>query len=214
MKQQKQQNQQNQQKQQKQQKQHRYKSIKSMEEIRKEKEELYQVAKYCKTMRSFIFKARLNNATLKDTEDFIITKFPNQTGCIYCSPIELRSPHNTIPFGAPISVLEMNEDTSQIVAIGFIINKPRMQKYAIHKENYKNMYNYIGKYRIKREEMNEEEECIMQVFEAICFNGIFHLKHGFGLNMFSPKLLWRAARVVDLVAFVENMFRKRFQLSS
>jgi hypothetical protein len=182
---------------------------KSIELIRKEKEELYQVAKYCKNMRSFIFKARYTNETLKETEEFIQAKFPNQTGCIYCSSRELRSPHNTIPFGAPISVLEMNEDTSEIVAIGFVINKPRMQKYAIHAENYKNTFNYIGKYRITREGMNEEEECIMQVFEAICFNGIFHLKHGLELNMFSPKLLWRAGRIVDLVAFVENMFRKR-----
>ena len=183
---------------------------KTIDFIRREKEELYQVGKYCKNMRSFIFKARYTTETLKETEEFIKNKFPNHTGCIYCSPRELRSPHNTISFGAPIMVLEMNEDTNQIVAIGFVINKPRMYKYAIHKENYKNRFNFIGKYRITREDMNEEEDRMMQVFEAICFNGIFHLKHGYELNMFSPKLLWRAARVVDLVGFVENMFRTRF----
>ena len=184
---------------------------KSIELLRKEKEEIYQVSKYCKNLRSYIFKARYTNETLAETEHFIKTKFPNQTGCIYCSPRELRSPHSTIPFAAPIMVLEMNEDTSEVVAIGFVINKPRMHKYALYKENYKNAYNFIGKHRIKREEMDEEEERVMQVFDALCFNGIFHLKHGYGLNMFSPKLLWRALPVIDLVAAVENMFRKRFQ---
>lgn len=185
-------------------------SIKTIEYLRKEKQEIIQVIRFCRNMRAFLFKARFTNISLQETESFIERNFPDAaSGCIYCSQKELRSPHCTIPLGAPIIVLEVNEETSHIGAVGLVTNRPHLQKYRVHHENYKNTFNYIGKIRILRNEMSAEEDRVIRILEAICFNGRMHLKHGCDLNMFSPRHLWRAARIIDLVEELLNMFRKR-----
>lgn len=186
-------------------------SIKNNDYLRKEKEEITQVVEYCRNMTAYLFKARFNNETWKETNDYIEKWFPHKTGCIYCSQRTLRSPHGTIPYGAPIMVLEVNEEIGQIMGVGLVANRPHAQKYMVHRENYKNAFNYVGKYRIKREEMSKEEDKIICILEAIYFNGRLHLKHGCDLNMFSPRYLWRAARVIDLVEELKKMFKTRQQ---
>ena len=68
---------------------------------------------------------------------------------------------------------------------------------------------YVGKYRIDRNEMNNDEENIMKVFDILCFTGNRHMKRGQGLTTFPIDILYRCSKVMDLVVFINNMFKNR-----
>ena len=175
-----------------------------------EQYEKKQIQRFIKGCSTFIFEAKFTNETLRESEEFVAKNFSGGKGCIYCSPFELSSPHlSEIPLGSTIIMLELNEDTREVVAIGLIANRSYLKKYFVHKTPHLNIYNYLGKYRIKREDMNKKEEAIMRLFDIFCFNGIFH--HGSTvscLQMFPPRILWRAGRIVNLTEELLNMFRR------
>jgi hypothetical protein len=170
-----------------------------------------QIQRYCKSMQTFIFESKFTNETLKESEDFVSKNFPDGKGCIYCSPFQLSSSYfSEIPFGSTIIMLELNEDMREVVGIGLVINRSYLQKYIVHKVSHLNIYSYLGKLRIKREDMNKKEESIMKLFDIFCFHGMFrHSTTSSYLQMFPPKILWRAERVVNLTEELLNMFRSR-----
>ena len=75
-------------------------------------------------------------------------------------------------------------------------------------QNY-HRYQYVGKIRIDRSEMTEEEETIMKVFDILCFKGNKHQKRGHGLKQFPQDMLFRCSKVLDLVQFIQNIFLRR-----
>jgi hypothetical protein len=107
-------------------------------------------------------------------------------------------------------VLEMNNDTNQIMGIGMVRNHPTQNKYNVYQNDNFNRYVYTGKYRIDRESMTEEEEIILRAFDILCFRGNQHMKRGQGLTAFPVESLCRCAyNKMDLVDFITNMFKTR-----
>jgi hypothetical protein len=157
---------------------------------------------------------RFNTETYEANRAFCQKRIPK--GCAYGSPILLS---NAIPVNAPVMVIEMNIETNRIMGIGLITNMPHKCKYRIYDDSIEkhaeyNRYAYVGKYRIDRAEMTEHENRIIRAFEIMCFYGKDHIKRGRGLLCFPLKKLWYAKDVIDLVQFIQNMFRHRINKNS
>jgi hypothetical protein len=97
-----------------------------------------------------------------------------------------------IPPEAVLFVLELNITTNKITGIGLCKNKMKYGYSAriYENENY-NRYIYQGAYRIPRDEMTEEEEQIIKIFDMICFHGNTHLKRGGGITQFPMSVLYK-----------------------
>jgi len=155
---------------------------------------------------SYLLTTRFNNKTLQENREYCHRK--NFSGCLYnTSTLVCRR----IPLNTNLYILEMNNDTNRIIAIGLVINDPIYNKYKVYSDSNLNIYSYVGKYRIERETMNEEEELIMQIFDHLCFKGHLHMKRGQGITSFPSKVLYRCKNIMDLVKPIEDMFKKRFK---
>jgi len=154
-------------------------------------------------MKKFIVTSRFNNNTWKENQIF---RDKIQFGCIYCAPDMITT---KIPTDSVVFVLEMNNDTNKIIGVGMIRNHAICSKYHVYENGNYNRYAYSGKYRIDRNEMAEEEEVIMQAFDILCFTGNRHMKRGQGLKSFPVDILYKCSKVVDLVKFISEMFKKR-----
>jgi hypothetical protein len=128
------------------------------------------------------------------------------SGCIYnCD----RPVSQYIPSKLDIYVLEMNNEENKIMGIGIIRNEPIYNKYNIHIEAKYNVFSYLGKRRIDREEFTEEEEIIMTVFDKLCFKGKRHMKRLNGIKSFPIDMLYNCKHVFDLVDFICKCFKQR-----
>jgi hypothetical protein len=114
-----------------------------------------------------------------------------------------------VPADSVMFILEMNNDRNRIEGIGMVRNHPYANKYDVYSNGNYNRYTYVGKYRIDRDSMNEEENEIMTVFDILCFTGNKHMKRGQGLKAFPVEFLYKCSRTLDLVVFITNMFRSR-----
>jgi hypothetical protein len=159
---------------------------------------------YKQNLKNFILTSRFNNHTMN--ENAIFRKNNQKIGCIYCSPIPISS---EIPIDKILFILEMNNDTNKIIGIGMIRNHTTYNKYSVYDTDNYNRYIYIGKYRIDRSEMTPEEDTIMRVFDILCFTGNKHMKRGNGLKTFPTEMLYRCSKIMDLVDFINTMFKKR-----
>ena len=156
-------------------------------------------------MRHFIITSRFNNDTWYENEMYRNRK---KIGCIYCSPDPIT---NTIPEESILFVLEMNNDTNKIMGIGMIEKKISRNTHIVYNENNYNRYVHVGKHRIDRNMMTENEERIMKVFDILCFTGNRHMKRGQGLKLFPIDMLYRMSKKMDLVNFIRAMFRERLE---
>lgn len=161
---------------------------------------------YKQALRSFIVTSRFNTETWSENKQFR-EKNPS-IQCIYGAPDPVKK---EIPIDTPLFVLEMNNDTNKIVGIGLIQNRPSNRSYRIYSDGNYNRYKYVGHQHIMREDMTEEEDHIMQVFDILCFTGNRHMKRGQGLKAFPIETLFKCSPRMDLVKFVSNMFEKRQQ---
>jgi len=162
------------------------------------------VSDYKKQIRNFLLTSRFNNTTWSENELFR-KEHPN-FNCVYCSPDPVTI---SIPIDSVLFILEMNNDTNKIMGIGMVRNHPILNKFFVYENGNYNRYVYIGKNRISREDMSEEEEQIMQVFDILCFKGNKHMKRGQGLKSFPVDMLYRVSKKIDLVDFIGNMFKIR-----
>ena len=103
----------------------------------------------------------------------------------------------------------MNNDTNQIIGVGMVRNHPIVNKYTVYSNGNYNRYVFVGKTRIDRSEMDEEEERIMKVFDILCFTGNKHMKRGQGFRLFPIEMLYRCSKKLDLVQFICEMFKRR-----
>jgi len=174
------------------------------------REENRRVAQYGVTLKNHLFTTRFNLITKARNESYRNRKIPE--GCLYGSPSTITC---RVPQGRNIMVLEMDNDSNRIFGVGLIKNIPYYNKYRIYGEQVEsfedyNRYVYVGKHHIKREDMTEEEEIVMKVFDELCFKGHMHMKRGQGLKAFPLKILWRTKHILDLHDYVEKMFKRRF----
>jgi hypothetical protein len=169
------------------------------------KEENHKIRQFKKTIKTHLLTSRFNTKTIAQNDTYRKKKWAN--GCLYCSPEQIC---NQIPIDAKIIVLEMDNDKNRIFGIGLLLNRPYFNKHTVYDDYNYNRYNYIGKYRIKREELNIEEESVLKALDILCFTGNEHSKRGHGLKSFPIKLLMNCKNVFDITDYIENMFKTRF----
>jgi hypothetical protein len=169
------------------------------------KQENKNIRNYKLTIRTHLLTSRFNTETIQQNEEYRNNKWPN--GCLYCAPEKISQ---KIPLDSKLLVLEMNNDKNHIFAVGMLTNKPFFNKHSVYKDENYNRYNYIGKYRIKREELSEKEEAVFKALDILCFKGNEHMKRGHGLKAFPIKLLMNCSKTLEITTFIENMFKIRF----
>jgi hypothetical protein len=163
-----------------------------------------QVNEYRQSLKQYIMTSRFNTQTLQENRDFV--KKTSAVKCVYCCPDPIAK---NIPMDTVLFVLEMNNDTNKIAGIGLVRNHAFMHKYNVYSEKTYNRYIYYGKMHIYRENMSEEEERIMKVFDILCFTGNKHMKRGQGIKSFPIETLYKCKNTLDLVSFIGQMFKTR-----
>jgi len=164
------------------------------------------IVKYGNSKKNFVATTRFNNKTWSENQEYV--KNNEKIGCIY--PVTEPNGQN-IPPDAFMMVLEMNNEQNRIMGVGLVKNKPIYNKYHVYSETKYNQYAYVGKFRIDRAEMSEMEENIMKVFDILCFTGARHLKRLTGVRTFPIDILYKCSKILDIVDFMTDMFKRRFQ---
>jgi len=163
-----------------------------------------QIRLFKKHLRNQILTSRFTTATWNENEAY--RKKHSNVGCIYGSPDPITK---SILIDTNLFILEMNNDTNKIIGIGLIRNHPINGKLNVYCKGNYNRYTFIGRMRIDRSEMNEEEDLVMKIFDILCFRGNKHMKRGQGLKSFPTELLFILIKKVDLVKYIGNMFKER-----
>lgn len=163
--------------------------------------------RYKKNQKVNLLTSRFTNDTWEENKEFRIEK---DIGCVYCSPDPIKK---DIAINSILLILEMNNSMNRIIGVGMIKNHPICNKYKVYKKDNYNRYVYLGKRRIDREEMSEEEEEIMKVFDILCFKGNRHMKRARGLKSFPLDTLHRIneGSGVDLIKRISEMFKIRLR---
>jgi hypothetical protein len=170
------------------------------------------IGEYKSNMKSILATTRFNNKTYQENRIFLETTkdIPQKVKCLYNCSIPIAS---TIPVFSNLFVLEMNNETNQIMGIGLIKNQsPEYNKYPIYSDPKYNQYSYQGSYRIDRSELTEPELAIVRVLEAWCFRGRRHLKRLQGIKAFPYDILYdhKTTTDHDIVIEIADMFKTRF----
>lgn len=150
--------------------------------------------------KHYLMITRFNSFTHDEMLDYCKTIKGVQ--CIYGVP---RLVSNFINPEGIMFVLEMNNDINKIMGIGMVRNVPVAGKHRIYEEENYNRYAYLGKTRIAREAMNEDEEELFKTLDKHCFKGATHQKRGQGINFFPPNWLEDGT----IIEFIIAMFKVR-----
>ena len=169
------------------------------------KQEAAQIRQFKSQQKVFLMTSRFNTQTRLENQRFREKNW--KQGCLYCAPTEVSQ---TIPFKAKLLVLEMDNDTNQIFAIGMCANRALTQKYNVYETCPYNRYNYVGKTRIPRSDFTPLEEAVFKALDQLCFYGNDHMKRGNGIKAFPTKILVNCRHVLDILEFLDNMFVRRF----
>ena len=180
-------------------------SAEEIELLLKKKEDELSIKSYKKNQHIFLMTSRFNTQTAEENKRFRDAGWPD--GCVYCSPQKISE---NIPIHSKLMVLEMNNDTNTIMAVGLCVNKPFVEKYSVYQESNYNRFSYVGKYRIERKNLDSTEEAVFKALDILCFTGNEHMKRGHGLKQFPVKLLYNCRNILDIPSFIENMFKIRF----
>jgi hypothetical protein len=162
--------------------------------------------KYKDNIKHFLCTTRFNNETWQENVCFR-QNHPDIVS-IYSTEILITS---SVELNSILFVLEMNNDTNKIMGIGMLRNVPFYNIHNVHSNEKYNRFSYLGKHRIDRNDMDEEEEDIMKVFDILCFKGSDHLKRLKGIKLFPVYKLYKCSHIKDLIQFVSTMFKKRLQ---
>lgn len=162
-----------------------------------------------------IVTTRFTNETWSENKKYC-EKYNSQIRCAYGVPLQTN---NNLTRDDVLLVLEMNNEENKIMGVGMVKNQPivRSKNYSIYTNPDYNRYVYLGKNRIDRSEMNNEEEIICKVFEILCFTGKRHQKRLSGIKAFPMDMIHRMSRraielgKTDLVEFMINMFKQRLK---
>jgi len=141
-----------------------------------------------------IVLTRFNNETWKENVKW--REKNNYTGCIYNSPVRIAA---HIPLLKTIYVIEMNNDTNEILGFGKIINSVyRDKSYKIYTDNNYNRYTYKGDQRIDMQNIKGFDQ--KEKLQERLFKHKSHLKRGQGLTQSPVNLIHTYSR------FIKSLF--------
>ena len=104
-------------------------------------------------------------------------------------------------------VLEMNNDTNQIMGVGIIRNFIKMDRHhSIYSDQNFNRFSYGGKRRIDRSNFTRDEHELIEKIEEKVFKGKGHLKRGQGIQ----KIPYERYTKSDLEQFKEMFLSRSF----
>jgi hypothetical protein len=182
-----------------------------------------QYVEYEKNRQYHIFTTRYTTSTWLENQTFCRKhKYPSA----YFAPFPIPK---KVPDKASFFVLEMNNDTNQIMGIGLTSNEPRQHKYVVYENPYYNRVTYLGKSRISRESIfnivllqesdetinhdnNQEIQEIRRFWENLeyfCFKGKGHLKRGQGLTSFPVATILNVQPHVDIISQLIQLFKNK-----
>ena len=154
--------------------------------------------------RHYLMTSRFNNKSFREMREYC--RDSKSAKVVYGSPKEISM---YVPRDAIMFILEMNNDENRIMGVGLVKNNPYPNKHVIYEDGNWNRYNFVGKNRIDRDELKEDEEWIFKALDIICFTGCRHQKRNQGITIFPPDMLERCKKRLDLVLFIANMFKAR-----
>ena len=152
----------------------------------------------------YITTTRFNNYTFKENKKW--REKHNWKGCIYgCNK---KMPEN-IPYMAQVYVLEMNNDTNQVMGIGLIRNyiNPKYKICVYNSDTNYNRYVYNSGYRKDRSEINEK---LLKALEIILFKGYGHYKRGQGITRIPWKRFGSSGK--NIYYLFQNLFNNKQEL--
>jgi len=151
---------------------------------------------------------RYNKQTLGERNKWLLNN--PKYKCIYKSPIAIKS---SIPYETRLFVLEMNNDTNQIIGIGIIVNEVRMDRgYQVYEDGNYNRYTYLGSERIDRSEIMKSKQnvIVIETLERLLFYGPRHSKRGQGIHEL-PKHILRNKFGFSFTGYFSHMFHEILQ---
>jgi len=174
-----------------------------------------QLRNYCNETKPRVVTTRFNNETWYENELYRKKHHPS-LGCAYGVPGKTTS---YFTGDDVLLVLEMNNTENRIMGIGMVKNQPvmRNKQYNVYENPEYNRYVYLGKNRIDRNDMTDQEEEIMKVFDILCFTGKRHQKRLSGIKAFPIDMLFKMSKRLeelgkpDLVDFMTQMFKTRMK---
>jgi len=154
---------------------------------------------------------RFTNDTWHEHESWVRKR--NHRGCIYNSPMRV-SP--TVPVGAHMFVLEMNNDRNRIMGIGVMRNTLwNSKKLRIYQDHHYNRYCYSGKHRLDRSELLGEtitvdgvRIALLRLLEVVCFMGSTHSKRNRGISLLPKSVIKNG--YVCISSSLRRLFERRF----
>ena len=146
---------------------------------------------------------RYNNATWTESRAWRAAN-PDYA-CIYKSPVAIKA---GIPYEAPLFVLEMNNDTNQIMGVGRIVNEIRADRsYRVYADQNYNRYTYLGRQRVDRAVIMQSRINARRIetLERMLFYGARHAKRGQGIDLLPVRI--RANRHgFNFTQFITSLF--------
>lgn len=125
---------------------------------------------------------------------------------IYNTPVKISE---TILPDETLYVLEMNNSTNMIEGIGIIKNKfITNRRYKIYLDQNYNRYSYNCLYRIKRQQLDDNEEKIFKILDIILFKGYKHFKRGHGIQKLPNWIITN--NDFDFTKYCTTIFKKHY----
>ena len=138
---------------------------------------------------------RYNNQTWRERTEWLAAN--PEYRCIYKSPVAIKS---NIPYESPLFVIEMNNDTNQIMGIGRIVNEIRADRsYRIYADQNYNRYTYLGRQRVDR-------AGIIETLERLLFYGARHAKRGQGIHELPAHIRNYPGALSAMLWFISRQF--------
>lgn len=162
--------------------------------------------------REYLMTIRYTNQTYQEMQNYCVGTGKKGIKCAYGVPIPVSK--CVVP-DSVLMVMEMNNDTNQIVGVGLVRNTIQepgsigRKHFSIHDNGNLNRYVYLGTKHIRRDELTEHEEEVFAAFDRICFKGRKHLKRCVGITYFPLDITEACKELIDFPTFVFQMFKNR-----
>jgi len=166
-----------------------------------------------KNNAKYLLTTRFSNETWNENMEYIQKQ--RQIKCIYCNTYGVSE---TIPVNKMIYVLEMNNNTNQIMGVGLVRNSPYREYFRVYKKGLYNMTAYVGYHRLCREELCNDiidDVNILEELEHTCFKGKGHLKMGQGMTSFPIHVLVHLLENdIDVLEWLSKKFKEKYVVSN